>query len=151
MGDAAVPGDPTGATEVALAVVGAHLSGQPLNGQLTDRGATLVRTCRTAAAYRLYALPGTTPPKPGLLRTGAGAAIEVEVWSLPVAQLGAFVAAVPAPLGIGTVELEDATRVLGFLCESYAVEGARDISAFGGWRSYLASLTSVHAQPRERP
>jgi allophanate hydrolase len=149
--EAAVPADPTGATEVALAVVGAHLSGQPLNGQLTDRGARLLRTCRTAAAYRLYALPGTTPPKPGLLRTGAGAAIEVEVWSMPVAQLGAFVAAVPAPLGIGTVDLDDGTRVLGFLCESYALEGARDISAFGGWRSYLASLTSVHAQPRERP
>jgi allophanate hydrolase len=148
-----VPGDPTGATEVALAVVGAHLSGQPLNGQLTDRGAKLLRTCRTAAAYRLFALPGTTPPKPGLLRTGAGAgaAIEVEVWSMPVAQLGAFVAGIPAPLGIGTVELEDATRALGFLCESYALEGARDISAFGGWRNYLASLTSVHTQPGERP
>jgi allophanate hydrolase len=148
---APVPTDPTGAAEVPLAVVGAHLSGQPLNGQLTDRGARLLRTCRTAAAYRLFALPGTTPPKPGLLRTGAGAAIEVEVWSMPVERFGTFVAAIPAPLGIGTVELDDGTRVLGFLCESYALEGARDISGFGGWRNYLASLTSVHAQPRERP
>lgn len=139
------------AAEVALAVVGAHLSGQPLNGQLTERGARLLRTCRTAAAYRLFALPGTTPPKPGLIRAGAGAAIEVEVWSMPVERFGTFVAAIPAPLGIGTVELDDGTRVLGFLCESYALEGALDISAFGGWRNYLASLTCVKAQSRERP
>jgi allophanate hydrolase len=124
---------------VRLAVVGAHLSGQPLNHQLTNRGAQFVRTCRTAAAYSLYALPGSKPPKPGLVRNGGGAAIEVEVWEMPAEGFGPFVAAIPAPLGIGTLELEDGDEVKGFLCESYATERARDISSFGGWRNYLAA------------
>ncbi len=131
---------------VRLAVVGAHLSGQPLNGQLTDRGARLVRTTRTAPLYRLYALPGTTPPKPGLVRVAAdsaidagGVGIEVEVWDLPRSALGAFWAGVVAPLGLGTLKLEDGEAVAGFLCESYAVAGASDISHFGGWRAFRAA------------
>jgi len=108
---------------VRVAVVGAHLSGGPLNRQLTERGATLARACRTAPAYRLYALSGTEPPKPGLVRGGA-AAIEVEVWEMPVEQFGSFVAAIPAPLCIGTLELEDGEEVKGFLCEAYAIRDA---------------------------
>jgi allophanate hydrolase len=124
---------------VQLAVVGAHLLGQPLNHQLTERGARLVRTARTAPSYRLFALPGTEPPKPGLVRDGAGASIEVEVWEMPESDFGSFVAAIPAPLGIGTLELEDGAHVKGFLCESYATRDARDISSYGGWRAYLAA------------
>jgi allophanate hydrolase len=124
--------------EIALAVVGAHLSGLPLNHQLAERGARLLRTCRTSSAYRLYALPGTTPAKPGLVRTGDGAPIEVEVWAMPMAGLGSFVAGIAAPLGIGTVELEDGSHVHGFLCEAHAAAGARDITGYGGWRAFLA-------------
>ncbi len=123
---------------VRVAVVGAHLSGGPLNEQLTERGATLARACRTAAAYRLYALSGSEPPKPGLVRGGA-AAIEVEVWEMPAEQFGSFVAAIPAPLGIGTLELEDGEQGKGFLCEAYAIRDAQDISSYGGWRAFLAA------------
>jgi allophanate hydrolase len=126
-------------TRIKLAVVGAHLSGQPLNHQLTSRSAALVRTCRTAPVYRLFALPGTTPPKPGLLRVKEGAAIEVEVWELSAEAFGTFVAAIPSPLGIGTLQLEDGESVKGFICESIALEGAKDISSFGSWRKFLAS------------
>jgi allophanate hydrolase len=128
---------------VKLAVVGAHLSGQPLNHQLTSRGAHMVRTCRTSSDYRLYALPGTVPPKPGLIRIGkgdgkgSGVPQEVEVWGLSTEAFGAFVAAIPAPLGIGTIVLEDGEQVKSFVCEHYAVAGAQDISEFGGWRSFL--------------
>jgi allophanate hydrolase len=125
-----------------VAVVGAHLSGQPLNHQLTGAGGVLVRACQTARAYRLFALPNTTPAKPGLMRVGdgaQGAALEVEVWALAPAAFGAFVARVPAPLCIGSVELEDGARVSGFLCEAHALDGARDITSFGGWRAYLRS------------
>lgn len=127
---------------VKVAVLGAHLSGMPLNHQMTDRKATLIRTVRTAPKYRFYALPGTVPPKPGLVRVtdGPGASIELEVWEMPAEGYGTFVAAIPAPLGIGTIELEDGSSVQGFLCESYAVIGAADISSFGGWRAYMASL-----------
>ena len=123
---------------VDVAVVGAHLSGQPLNGQLTDRGGRLVRGCRTSPHYRLYVLPRSTPAKPGLVRDaeGGGCSIEVEVWRLPMAEYGGFVAAIPSPLGIGRVELEDGSWVQGFLCEAWAVQGAREISAFGGWRAW---------------
>lgn len=127
-----------------LAVVGAHLTGQPLHHQLTDRGARLVATTRTAPCYRLVALP-TDPPKPGLVRTvdadhadpGAGS-VEVEVWELDDAGFGSFVAGVPAPLCIGTVELEDGSAVHGFLCEELATRDAPDITATGGWRAYLS-------------
>jgi allophanate hydrolase len=127
--------------DVLLAVVGAHLHGQPLNHQLTSRRAELVRVVKTSRDYRLYALAGTTPPKPGLVRTPgyAGPGIELEVWSLTREAFGAFVAEVPAPMAIGTVELEDGTRVKGFLCEPAALEGSPEITAFGGWRAYLAS------------
>jgi allophanate hydrolase len=127
--------------EVLLAVVGAHLQGQPLNHQLTSRGARLVRSLRSARDYRLYALAGTTPPKPGLVRTPgfAGTGIELEVWSLTRAAFGSFVAEVPPPMVIGTVELEDATRVKGFLCEPSALEGSAEITNFGGWRAYIAA------------
>jgi allophanate hydrolase len=131
---------PAGAPLVRVAVCGAHLSGLPLNGQLTRLGATLVKATQTAPHYRLYALPGTTPPKPGLIRVAEqGAAIAVEVWALPAAAFGHFVAAIPAPLGIGTITLEDGTTVQGFLCETVAVAGAQDVTSFGGWRAYLTA------------
>ena len=123
-----------------LSVVGAHLSGQPLNKQLTDLSATLVRSCKTAAEYRLYALPNTVPPKPGLVRVNAGgSAIEVEVWELTPEAFGQFMKGVPAPMTIGTCILEDGSKVHGFGCEPLALEGATDITEFGGWRAYLRS------------
>ena len=121
-----------------LAVVGAHLSGQPLNHQLLDLGARLVAATTTAAAYRLFDL-GTTPARPGMVRVASrGAAIEVEVWELDAAGLGAFVPRVPAPLVIGSVEIADGSVVLGFLCEPHALSDAHDITEFGGWRAYRA-------------
>lgn len=128
---------------VRLAVVGAHLSGQPLNHQLLDLKARLVRACKTAPIYRFYALPGTTPPKPGLVRceSGQGGAIEVEVWEMSAEAFGRFVAAIPPPLGIGTLQLEDGEQVKGFLCESFAVQGAADITHLGGWRAFLKSAS----------
>jgi allophanate hydrolase len=128
---------------VSVAVVGAHLSGMPLNGQLTERGATLLASTQTAPVYRLYALPDTTPPKPGLLRvaSGEGERIEVEVWEMPLSDYGSFVALVPAPLSIGTLELVDGSRVQGFLCEPLALQGATEITRLGGWRAYIQSLS----------
>lgn len=120
-----------------VAVVGAHLSGQPLNPQLLALGAEWERTTVTAASYRLYAL-ATTPPKPGLVRTGAGgAAVETEVWRLPAEGLGRLLAELPRPMALGRVELADGTHVPGFLCEPRALEGAEDITEYGGWRGYL--------------
>lgn len=129
---------------VKVAVVGAHLSGMPLNGQLTERGATLISQTETAPHYKFFALPGTVPPKPGLLRVdnGTGSAIKVEVWEMPVAQYGSFVALIPSPLGIGTVQLADGSSVQGFICEPQALVGAQDITHFGGWRAYIVSLQS---------
>jgi allophanate hydrolase len=121
-------------------VLGAHLSGQPLNHQLTSVGGRLVATAQTAPRYRLYALPGQ-PARPGMLRVAdGGASIEGEIWELTPEAYGRFVAAIPAPLGVGAVELTDGRRVSGFLCEAEAVVGAPDISHFGGWRAYRASL-----------
>ncbi len=130
------PASPRG---VLVSVVGAHLSGQPLNHQLTSRWAKLVRTCCTAADYRLYALANTKPPKPGLVRTPgfAGPGIETEVWEMSYAAFGEFVAEVPAPMGIGNVVLEDGSSVKGFLCEVAALDGAEDISSYRGWRAFL--------------
>ncbi|QES09905.1 allophanate hydrolase [Streptomyces venezuelae] len=120
-----------------VVVVGAHLSGQPLNGQLLALGARFVRTTTTASAYRLYALD-TEPPKPGLVRVRAGgAAIEAEVWRLPAEGLGALLASLPRPMALGSVELADGGFLPGFLCEPEAVEGAREITAYGGWRAAL--------------
>ncbi|WP_327596813.1 allophanate hydrolase [Streptomyces chartreusis] len=125
-----------------LFVVGAHLTGQPLNAQLVQAGGTLVGPARTTAGYRLHAL-ATQPPKPGLVRTTEGrpdaSGIEGEIWRLPAAGFGALTAAVPAPMAIGTVELADGRQISGFLVEPYAVENAPDITRFGGWRAYLAS------------
>lgn len=137
-----VPGLATpSAGTLPIVVVGAHLSGMPLNGQLTERGATLLRATTTAAAYRLYALPGTTPPKPGLQRSeeAGGAAIDVEVWALPLAQVGSFLALIPPPLGLGSVELADGSWAKGFICEGHALAGAQDVTHHGGWRAYIAS------------
>ena len=123
---------------VLLAVVGAHLSGQPLNSQLTSLSASLVQTCHTSADYRLYALANTVPPKPGLARvSSSGRAIEVEVWQLTPEAFGQFVKGVPAPMTIGTLILEDGSTVHGFGCEPIALEGATDITEFGGWRAFL--------------
>ncbi|WP_251865623.1 allophanate hydrolase [Achromobacter sp. Marseille-Q4962] len=125
---------------VRVAVVGAHLRGMPLNHQLLGREAVFVEQTHSAACYRLYALAGTVPPKPGLVRAESGAPIEVELWDVPAARFGAFVAEIPAPLGIGTLELADGRQVKGFICEPCGLEGALDITRFGGWRAYLASL-----------
>ncbi|MGW3652011.1 allophanate hydrolase [Streptomyces sp. NPDC000878] len=126
--------------EARLAVVGAHLSGQPLNPQLLALGARLERTTTTAPVYRLHAL-ATTPPKPGLVHVGetetGGTAVEAEVWRLPAEGLGRFLAALPRPMALGRVELADGTHVPGFLCEPAALEGAEDITTYGGWRAYL--------------
>lgn len=137
--DAAPDADAPAPGTVRLAVVGAHLTGQPLNHQLTGRHGRLVRTTRTAEGYRLHALAGTSPAKPGLVRDPAGAGgIEVEVWELAEAAFGSFVAEVPPPMAIGTVTLEDGGTVKGFLCEPIALMGAEDITGFGGWRRWLA-------------
>ncbi|MEV4031871.1 allophanate hydrolase [Streptomyces umbrinus] len=122
-----------------IAVVGAHLSGQPLNSQLLSLGARLERTTRTAPVYRLHAL-STEPPKPGLVHVGeGGAAIEAEVWRLPAEGLGRLLAALPRPMALGRVELADGDEAPGFLCEPGALDGARDITEYGGWRAYLNS------------
>ena len=127
---------------ILLGVVGAHLSGQPLNHQLTERNAELIRTTRTAPDYHFYALTNTTPPKPGLIREPgfAGPGIEIEVWSMPLIHFGSFVAAVPPPLAIGTCVLEDDASIKGFLCEPYAIAGMPEITHLGSWRMYLQNL-----------
>ncbi|HCQ65732.1 MAG TPA: allophanate hydrolase [Rhodobacteraceae bacterium] len=135
---APLPDCPAGWVEIA--VVGAHLSGMALNTQLTDPGGVLLRATTTSPGYRLYALPDTTPAKPGLIAEPgyAGDGIEVEVWALPAAAFGRFVANIPAPLGIGKLSLQDGSTVSGFLCEPRALEGAEEITSFGGWRGYMA-------------
>lgn len=125
---------------VRVAVVGAHLTGMPLNFQLTTRQAVLVETTTTSADYALYALSGTQPPKPGLARVSEqGQSIIVELWDVPMARFGEFVAEVPTPLGIGNVELADGRWVKSFICEAYALTQATDIRHFGGWRAYIQS------------
>ncbi|WP_336707037.1 MULTISPECIES: allophanate hydrolase [unclassified Cedecea] len=123
---------------VRVAVVGAHLRGMPLNHQLTDRNAVFVEATHTAETYRLYALANTKPPKPGLVRAAEGQPIAVELWDIPLARFGEFVAEIPAPLGIGTLTLQDGRRVKGFICEPCATEGATDITPWGGWKAWLA-------------
>ncbi len=137
----AAPAGPAEDDTVELCVVGAHLSGLPLNHELVALGARRRREVATRPDYALYALPGTVPAKPGLVRVadGRGTAIATEVWSLTPAAFGRFVAAIPAPLGIGTVRLADGSTPKGFLCEAIATEGARDVSGFGGWRRYVAA------------
>jgi allophanate hydrolase len=133
-----------GGDEIAIAVAGAHLSGMALNGELKALGGRLLEAATTAPDYRLYALP-TTPPKPGMLRVekGAGSSIELELWALSAAAFGKFVAAIPPPLSIGTVRLADGRGVKGFIVEPADVDGARDISAFGGWRAFVMDAAAV--------
>ena len=140
----ALPPDPR-TDEIAIAVVGAHLSGMALNGELKVLGGRLLKATETAPDYKLYALRDTTPPKPGMLRVeaGAGCSIAVEVWTLSAAAFGKFVAAIPSPLSIGTIRLADGSNVKGFLVEPAAVAGARDISQFGGWRAFMAEAAAV--------
>lgn len=133
------PATPQAPGCVRVAVVGAHLTGMPLNFKLLTRDAVLVEQTTSSANYRLYALPGTVPPKPGLARVAEdGAEIIVELWDVPQARFGEFVAEIPPPLGIGNLQLADGRWVKGFICEPYALDGARDITGFGGWRAFIA-------------
>ncbi len=150
--DQPVPPTPrcAAATEptLALAVVGAHLSGMPLNGQLVERRARLLEATDTSARYRLHALPGTVPPKPGLVRCADGEpghAIALEVWAMPMSAVGSFLAMIPPPLGLGSVELSDGRWVHGFLCESQAVAQARDVSHLGGWRAFVREMAAARS------
>jgi allophanate hydrolase len=127
-------------SSVTLAVVGAHMRGLPLNSELTARGARFIRAGRTAARYRLFALPGEGIRRPGLVRTREhGASVELELWDLSSEALGSLLATVPAPLAIGRVALSDGSEVTGFVCEAYAAAGALDVTEYGGWRAYLSS------------
>ncbi|MBX5225012.1 allophanate hydrolase [Rhizobium sp. NLR9b] len=125
---------------VPIVVVGAHLTGMPLNHELTRPGGRRIKSCRTAPDYRLFVLPGTVPPKPGLVREPGfdGKGLEVEVWKVTPETFGRFVQNIPAPLGIGKVALDDGSQISGFLCEAHAIEGAREITELGGWRAYVA-------------
>ena len=138
----AAPRLPAASGEIAIAVVGAHLTGMPLNGELKSFGARFLERTTTTADYRLFLLPGTTPAKPGLLRVGvdAGVAVDVEIWTMPAEQFGRFVASIPAPLSIGTLTITDGRDVKGFLVEAEATRDARDISAFGGWRNFMEQM-----------
>jgi allophanate hydrolase len=130
---------------IEIAVVGAHLTGMPLNRELTEAGGRLVKTCMTAADYRLFVLPDTVPPKPGLIREPgfSGKGIALEVWSLPAEGFGRFVAKIPAPLGIGKVGLDDGSAVSCFLCEAHAIKGAEEITRLGGWRAYTTLKKAI--------
>ncbi|MEL7344732.1 MAG: allophanate hydrolase, partial [Pseudomonadota bacterium] len=127
---------------IRIAVCGAHMSGLPLNHTLTDRGATFVRADTSSPDYTFYALPGGKVLRPGMVRTtpGAGAAIAVELWDMPVTAFGGFMKTIPAPLGIGTITLADGSSVQGFVCEAIASEGAKDITDLADWRKYLAEM-----------
>lgn len=131
---------PCKSDRLELAVCGAHMADLPLNWQLTERGGQFVRTARTSDRYRFFALAGGPPERPGLVRTeeAGGEPIGLEIWSLPLDQIGSFLAGIPAPLGLGSVELEDGSFVKGFICEASGASGARHISEFGDWRSYLS-------------
>lgn len=130
---------------IRVAVVGAHLTGMPLNFQLTTRDAVHIETTKTSKNYALYALNGTVPPKPGLARQQDGQSIIVELWDVPTARFGEFVAEIPTPLGMGNVELEDGRWVKGFICEPYGIDDAENISHFGGWRAYIQHRNSQTA------
>ena len=127
-----------------IALVGAHMTGLPLNGQVTALGAHFVRETRTEACYRLYLLPGGPPRRPGLLRVAAeGVAIALEIWAFPLESVGALLAAIPAPLGLGTVRLDGGLASKGFLVEAEGVGEAEDISRFGGWRAFLSATAAA--------
>jgi allophanate hydrolase len=127
--------------ELVIAVVGAHMSGMALNGEVIALGGRFLQRSRTAGDYRLFALEGGKVSRPGLLRVGQGVGqpIELEIWALPAEGFGRFVAAVPPPLSIGTIALHDGSTVKGFLVEAQATVGARDITSSGGWRAFLAA------------
>jgi len=134
------PAHPARHDRARLVVCGAHLDGLALNGQLKQRGAHLIETTLSSPDYRLYALAGGPPLRPGMLRVDeGGVAIEVEVWELPSSELGSFLTGIPAPLGLGKVQLADGRWESGFICEPYGLDGAQDISHLGGWRTYLRS------------
>jgi allophanate hydrolase len=138
----------TGHSMLPLVVCGAHLSGLALNHQLVERGGRRLCATKTAPCYRLYALPGGPPERPGLIRVPTdGVAIDVEVWALPETTIGSFLRGIPAPLGLGSVELADGRLEKGFICEGFAAEGARDISALGGWRAYLSGSDTIEITP----
>ncbi|MEM1345149.1 MAG: amidase family protein, partial [Pseudomonadota bacterium] len=128
------------ADEIEIAVCGAHMSGLALNAQLTERGGRFLRQSETLPEYRLYRLPGGPPVRPGLVRTGGGAAIAVEVWALPLSEVGGFLTEIPSPLGLATVALADGTTPKGFLCEHWATVEAEDVTAYGNWRAVTARL-----------
>ena len=136
-GNAAMSPPAPGADEMAIALVGAHMTGLPLNHEIAGRGGRFLFAGRTMPDYRLYALAGGPPKRPGLVRSQDGGSIALEVWSIPLSRFGEFMQGIPSPLGIGTIRLEDGTTVKGFLCESAGVEGAEDITHLGGWRAYL--------------
>ncbi|HKK07030.1 MAG TPA: allophanate hydrolase [Gammaproteobacteria bacterium] len=126
--------------ELPMVVCGAHMSGLPLNHELTSRGGRLLTRTRTSRDYRFYLLPGGPPLRPGLVRVeSGGGAIDVEVWALPASEVGGFIAGIPAPLGIGRVQLADGATAPGFVCEAYAAANGRDITDLGGWRALLAA------------
>ncbi len=125
---------------IDIAVCGAHMRGLPLNHQLTELDAVFVKATKTAKGYRLYNVPEKVPPRPGMVRDSSSeAALELEVWSMPLENFGAFMVQIASPLCIGTVYLEDGTPVYGFLCESDPLKGAEEITAHGGWKNYLAA------------
>jgi allophanate hydrolase len=129
---------------IDLFVVGAHLSGMPLNRELMGMGGLFRGSTETAPDYRLYVLPGTKPAKPGMVRCpDAGARIAGEIWSLPADAFGRFVANIPAPLGIGKIVLDNGRSVSGFLAEAFAIQNAKDITSFGGWRAYMTAHPSA--------
>ena len=130
--------------QVQVVVCGAHLYGLALNHQLTSRAGRLIAATHSAPCYRLYALPGGPPLRPAMVRVAeGGAAIEVEVWSLPASEFGSFVASIAAPLGIGPVLLADGSTLQGFACDQLAVNAAEDITIHGGWRAYLRKVMSM--------
>ena len=131
----------TTTTTMDLAVVGAHLSNFPLNIDLLTLDASLSQRTTTSPNYKLYELQNTTPAKPGLARDPQGSRIEVEIWTMPVSNVGAFLGTISSPLGLGSVEMADGRWVKGFICEPYGLVGARDVTAWGGWRAYKASCT----------
>lgn len=144
----AAPPDRGGPDELELAVCGAHMSGLPLNDELVSRGGRFLRAVTTTPDYHLFALPGGPPRRPGLVRAQpdagtSGGAVATEVWALPLAAVGGFLAGIPAPLGIGTVQLADGTAPKGFLCEAGATAAAEDVTRFGGWRAALAGLADM--------
>jgi allophanate hydrolase len=136
------PAPLAGPGRIAVALVGAHMRGLPLNRQIADIGGRFICKTRTAPCYRLYAFDTLMPARPGLVRDQEGAAIELEIWDVPAAAFGGFVAGIGAPLGIGRIRLEEGGEVAGFLCEAAAIRGAREITALGGWRAYLGAVAA---------